>query len=291
VGCNSWTPLFAGARSDFAVGERELIDASECQSQFGEEQEMATSQPLFIRNVRGGAWHVLRWLKGHNRPILATEGNLLAIGTQLSGSQMHVTVLDLASRHLVAQFDAPDGYLSFASTRRLVLSMRMPLPTAPVPAFPSAAQNKTPSFRRRLPPVRNDLYSLQGHRLARLGITPEPPLVSHMHLLLREPVNGQTVLAVRRMLGKGSRPLIGFNEPARSLLALAFRWPFVAVVQSTSEAVPASEETCRTGAYRHPSPPSLTIFDVARNEPFLPPPPSAKPPPGVCPWVIRPATR
>jgi hypothetical protein len=107
-----------------------------------------------------------------------------------------------------------------------------------------------------------------------------------MHVLRRESVEGHTVLAVRTILGKGSRRLIGFNEPARSLVAVAFRWPAVAVVATTSEPVPASEETCQTGAYRRPSPPALTIFDLARNEPFLPPPPSASPPPGPCPRVI-----
>ncbi len=43
---------------------------------------------------RNREWHVLRWIRGHYPPILATEGNLLAIGAQLSLATMRVMILD-----------------------------------------------------------------------------------------------------------------------------------------------------------------------------------------------------
>jgi hypothetical protein len=291
-GCTSWVPLFGGESllGDFAVAGDELIDAGECQGENGgiSEQEGATSQPLFVRNVRGGEWRVLRWLKGHYPPILATEGSLLAIGAQVSLTNMRVTILDLATGRLLAQFDTPDGYLSFASPRRLVLSVPIPL-HAEQADLPSAVKLAQPPRRARLRAYRSELYSLGGRRLVDLGQAPEPPLVSHMHLLSDESVTGGRVLAVRSVLGGASRRLIGFNDPARSLVGLAFRWPVVAVVESTSAPLSQNEVTCESGEYHHPSAPFLAIFDLARSEPFVPPPPSASlaPPPGKCPIRVH----
>jgi hypothetical protein len=106
-----------------------------------------------------------------------------------------------------------------------------------------------------------------------------------MHVVTYESVEGHLVLAVRNLLGTKSRRLIGFNEPARRLLGLAFRWPAVAVVETTSAPLSQSEVTCQSREYHPPSKPFLAIFDVARSEPYVPPPPSAHltPPPGNCP--------
>jgi hypothetical protein len=284
--CSSWVPMTGSSQpSEFAVAGDELIDRGECQGEPGQ-QETATRQPLFVRNVHGGKWHVLRWLNGHHPPILATEGSLLAIGVQLSRANMRVTILDLATGHLVARFDAPDGFLSFASNHRLVLSVPLPLQAEPRTGLPPAAAAATPAPRvRRLAPYRIELYSLSGRRLADLGTAAQPPLVSHMHVVTYESVEGHLVLAVRNLLGTKSRRLIGFNEPARRLLGLAFRWPAVAVVETTSAPLSQSEVTCQSREYHPPSKPFLAIFDVARSEPYVPPPPSAHltPPPGNCP--------
>jgi hypothetical protein len=65
---------------------------------------------------------VLRWLTGEYEPVLAAEGPLLAVGVQHSLAQMGVSILDLHDGQVHAHFTLPDGYLSFASRDRLVLS-------------------------------------------------------------------------------------------------------------------------------------------------------------------------
>ena len=294
--CTSWAPVIGSGLvpTDFAVAGDDLVDAGECQGENGgfKEQELATSQPLFVRSLRGGNWRVLRWLAGHNPPILATEGRLLAIGAQLPLAKMRVTILDLGTGRLVAQFYAPDGYLSFASSRRLVLSVPTPLEAEEAhlaPAAEIAQPLASPRIRLRRPPYRIELYSLRGRRLADLGTAAQPPLVSHMHLVERESVEGVPVLVERSVLGGASRRLIGFNEPARSLVALAFRWPAVAVVETTSAPLSQSEVTCTSGEYHRPSAPILAILDLARSEPFVPPLPSADlVRPARCPLIVPP---
>ncbi|HEY4428268.1 MAG TPA: hypothetical protein VGN08_08710 [Solirubrobacteraceae bacterium] len=280
--CSSWVPLI-GYPSDFAVARDQLVDGSECQGEIGG-QEATTSEPLFVRNIRGGAWHILRWLDSEGPPILATEGNLLAIGVQLSSTRMRVTILDVATAKVAARFDAPDGYLSFASPHRLVLSVQLPV-AGFLPA--AGAATRVPPLRRQL--YRSELYSVHGRRLADLGTTPELPLVSNMHRLVWEIVEGRSVLAVRNLLAGPSRRLIGFSEPARSLRGLAFRWPAVAVVETTSAPLAQSEVTCHSGEYHHPSPPFLAIFELERSEPFVPAPPPAHLalPAGNCPPPIH----
>jgi hypothetical protein len=295
--CTSWAPVIGSGLvpTDFAVAGDDLIDAAECQGENGgfKEQELATSQPLFVRSLRGGNWRVLRWLTGHEPPILATEGRLLAIGVQLPLAKMRVTILDLGTGQMVAQFDAPGGYLSFASSRRLVLSVPTTLKAEEAhlaPAAEIAQPLASPRIRRRRrPSYRIELYSLRGRRLADLGTATQPPLVSHMHLVESESVEGDSVLVERSVLGGASRRLIGFNEPARSLVALAFRWPAVAVVETTSAPLSQSEVTCTSGEYHRPSAPILAILDLARSEPFVPPPPSADlVRPARCPRIIPP---
>jgi hypothetical protein len=282
--CADWSPLVGSTlriKSNFAVGQGELIDAGECQVENGgfEEQELATSQPLFVHNLGGGEWHVLRWVKGHDPPVLATEGHLLAIGEPVSAMTMRVTVLDLATRKILARFQTPPGYLSFASARRLVLSV----PVREVATSAHAAE----AIRRveRVAVYRLDLYTLHGSLLAYLGSVVGLPLVSHMHLLESEAVDGAEILAARNLLDGSRRRLIGFDGPPRSLDAVGFRWPAVAIVETTRAPLAQSEVTCESGEYHPAGPPQLRIFDLARREPYVQPlpVPHLAPPPGRCP--------
>jgi len=103
-----------------------------------------------------------------------------------------------------------------------------------------------------------------------------------MHLLTDEyrevPGNGEyQTLSVRNLAGGPSggapRSVLGYNSPARALVALAFRWPALAVVETTSTPLLPSEVHCWSGDYGPASKPFLQIFDLARNEAFRPAPP------------------
>ncbi len=284
-GCPHWSPLVSSvdAPSDFAVADGELVDVGECpiEEAGAGAQELATSQPLFVHSLRGGDWQVLRWLKGHEPPILAGEGNLLAIGERPStetvgvgsAETMWVTILDLRSRAVVAHFATRPGYLSFASRSRLVLSV--PSPRREASSRAAAAQ--PPVLEIQPPtPYRMQLYTVSGRPLAYVGTVAGLRLVSHMHVLFEEALEGHTVLAVRNILDGSTRRLIGFDEPARRLEAAALRWPAAAVIETTSPPLTQSEVTCGSGEYHRASPPRLRIFDLARPEPYVPPPPSPR---------------
>jgi hypothetical protein len=206
----------------------------------------SVSQPLFIRSLRGGRWRVLRWLAGDTEPpVLTAEGNLVAVGVQLSNAEMEVSILDVRNGRTEARFDLPYGHLAFASRDRLVLS---------APVLPVG--------------YRLALYSTRGQRIAELGSAQEPPLVSGMHLVTDE---GQTV-SVRSVAGGAAKAVIGFNSPVRSLVALAFRWPALVVVETTSAPLLPSEVHCWSSGYGPASVPFLGLFDLARDQPFVPAP-------------------
>src|SRR5579871_4373331 len=82
AGCE-WLPSEAAAAGGFAVAGDELLDGASCAEELAFQEQVAR-QPLFVRNVRGGEWHVLRWLAGRASPVLATEGDLLAVGVRSS---------------------------------------------------------------------------------------------------------------------------------------------------------------------------------------------------------------
>ena len=282
AGCE-WLPSQEAGGGGFVVAGEELVDGASCVEEMTF-QEQLPKQPLFVRSVRGGEWHVLRWVKGRASPVLAAEGDLIAVGVPSAARRMRVLVFHLPSARPVARFDAPAGYLGFASPSRLVISSLLPLRSLePTTLSPSEAIRRIPRHYRA------ELYSLDGRRLAGLGTLEEPPLVSHMHLLSVKSGEGESRLVVRSIPRGPSRPLIGFAEPARTLEAFAFRWPAVAVVERTSSPRQQSEVTCDSGEYKPPGPPSLAILDLARAEPFLTAPPRAHlaPPPGPCPHHVE----
>jgi hypothetical protein len=261
AGCKGWEP--SGPR---VLAGDELVVAGRC---FWDDP--FSRQPLFIRSLHGGRWHVLRWLTGEYEPVLAAEGSLLAVGVQHSLAQMDVSILDLHNGRVHAHFTLPDGYLSFASRDRLMLSS--PTNTTNGVCFPLDEPCR---------PYRSALYSTHGQHITELSISREPPLVSDMHLLADEygeaPGIGEyQTLSVRNLAGGSSggapRSVIGYNSPARALVALAFRWPALAVVETTSTPLLPSEIHCWSGDYGPASKPFLQIFDLARDEAFRPAPP------------------
>ena len=275
---------------DFAVADGELLDAGECQGESGVRynQELATAQPLFVHRLRGGGWRILRWLKGNQSPILATERDLLAIGEPLGAKTMRVTILDLARRAVVAQFAAPLGYPELCleppagavgadgNQERAVVAHRYDFRATNLEVLlPSPAVHR-PGEAARLPRDRGRTgagvaHAPAGARRSRRRTRSSPCATSSM------------------ARGGG---LIGFNAPARTLQALAFRWPAVALLETTAAPLKQSEVTCESGEYHRPSPPSLRIFDLARGETFVPPPssPHLAPPAGPCRLVVPPKT-
>jgi hypothetical protein len=284
--CLGWLPATGGREkvdpdeNDFAVVADELVDTGECleRPEVVGEEAAARRQPLFVRSLRGGRWRVLRWLPGVRPPILAADGDLLAIGEQRSLAKMEVSILDLSNGRAVAGFGLPDGYLSFASSERLVVSV--PAEFWPEERnFPLGPQVEgRHSWEARL--YRLELYSTRGRYIREVGTAGERGslygvLISQGHLISQEFTGGESVLSVRSLAGGAARPVIAFDSPARALLTLGFRWPALAVVQSTSTPLLASELTCSSGYYHAASKPSLLIFDLARAEPFAPPLPLA----------------
>ncbi len=259
-GCKGWLP-----GSDFVVAGEDLVAAGECQW-----DDYSARQPLFVRSLRGGRWRVLRWLEvvsppggdsayTNASPILAAEGDLVAVGVQFSSARMDVSILNVGSGRTVARFDLPDGYLAFASPKRLVLSI-------PAPYSPNDVDFPLEEWSG---PFDLALYSTRGRRIAGLGSAERLPLVSGMHLLAEE-LDTDTV-SVRSVTGGVPKSVVGFNE-ARERLALAFRWPAVVVVEATRAPLLPSEVHCWSGEYGPASPPFLGVFDLADGAPFVPAP-------------------
>lgn len=241
-GCTWWEPS-----EDFIVVEDELVAGGQCQ----EGTEHPEREPLFIRNLRGGRWRVLRWLAGVPTLEFAAEGPLLALGARRSDRAMTVSVLDLSGGATQASFETPVGQLAFASPQRLVLEI----------------PDRVASTERRKQPVSLRLYSTRGKYLANLGDLTEP-LISAMHIVAYE--NGK--LSIRSVAGGPPRAVVGFNAPARALEAFAFRWPDLVASETTSKPLRPREVHCWSGSYGPSSEPFLATFDLARVEPFDAPP-------------------
>ena len=119
-GCKGWLP-----GGEFVVAGDDLVVAGECQW-----DDRSVRQPLFVRSLRGRRWHVLRRLAvdslpggdglyDNAPPVLAAEGDLVAVGVQFSSARMAVSILDVRNGRTVARFDLSDGYLAFASPNKL----------------------------------------------------------------------------------------------------------------------------------------------------------------------------
>jgi len=93
-----------------------------------------------------------------------------------------------------------------------------------------------------------------------------------MHLVTLEYPEGQQTVSVCGVTGGAPKAVIGFNPQARALVTLAFRWPALVVVETTSAPLLPSEVHCWSGEYGPASKPCLEIFDLARSEPFVPAP-------------------
>jgi len=259
-GCKGWLP-----GGEFVVAGDDLVAAGECQW-----DDRSLRQPLFVRSLRGGRWRVLRWLAVDSlpggdglyynvSPVLAAEGELVAVGVQFSGARMETSILDVRSGRTVARFDLPDGYLAFASPKRLVLSV-------PAPSAPDEVDFPLDEWSG---PFDLALYSTRGRRIAGLGSAEQLPLVSGMHLLTEE-LDTDT-LSVRSVTGGAPEPVVGFNE-ARERLALAFRWPALVVVEATRVPLLPSEVHCWSGDYSPAGSPFLGLFDLAGSPLFVPAP-------------------
>jgi hypothetical protein len=279
-GCDRWQPAVQRPIANFVVAGDDLITAGECQTESGEPEPVEVErQPLFVRNLRGGQWHVLRWLAGELTPILAADGDRVAIGVQVFPAGMRVSIVDVRSGLTEARLAMPDGYLGFASRGRLLLST--PTPGQPgESSFPLEPQLRLGERTHGLSPppssYRLALYSTHGRRLATLGSASEPPLVSHMRfvtLVVNEA--GRSVVTVHDLVRGGVQSVIGFNPPGRRLLTMAFRWPALVVVETTSRVLKADEVNCQSGYYGQASAPFLGIFNLARTEPLLEAPASS----------------
>jgi hypothetical protein len=257
-GCKGWLPS-----RDFVVAGDDLVSAGECQW-----YDYSAREPLYVRSLRGGRWRVLRWLATVSQaggdgvyynvePVLAAEGDLVAVGVQFSSAKMEVSILDVRNGRTVARLDVPDGFMAFASRERLVLSFPV-LGSPEDEDFPLSSGDNL---------YRLALYSTSGYHIAELGLSQEPPLVSGMHLVTDE----EGTVSVRSVAGGAPTPVAGFDE-AREQLALAFRWPALVVVEATRTPLRPSEVRCWGGEYGPAGPPFLGLFDLARPRPFAPAP-------------------
>ena len=196
----------------------------------------------------------MRWLAGVTALAFAGEGDLLAVGARSSDRRMTVSILNLSTGATQARFETPFGGLAFASSRRLVLEI--PDRVASTEERLQPLQPVSPGLQ----PVSVRLYSTRGSYLANLGAAIQP-LISHMHIVAYE----NSTLSVRSAAGGPSRPVVGFNPPARTLEAFAFRWPDLVVSETTSKPLFPSEMHCWSGSYGPSSEPFFAPFDLARD--------------------------
>jgi len=269
-GC--WQPQSDGLSTFFDVADGEVV--LDAKSICAPGTTGQTSQPVFVHPARGGSWRVLTRVAGSAPPVLASDGALLAIGTQQSSAQMSVRVLNMRSGRTVDHFSVADGYLEFASPTRLVLTI------PPVDAgFPLGQVVVNPAVGALIDGgvsllYRPALYSTAGRLLARLGLSSFPPLVSDGHMVTVDNASdGPTTISVRPLPSGPTTNLISFANPARTLLTEALGWPTLAIDSTTSPRLPPGEYDCgNAGYFGAPSPPTLSALDLARAVAYVPAP-------------------
>ncbi len=272
-GCRAWQ-----VQDEFVLAGPELIAGGEC-----EYADRQARRPLFATEVStsrhqppsgGTRWHVLRWLRDKELPLLAAEGGLLAAEVPAADRRMQVSILDARTGRSLEVFGAPAGVVTFASRDRLVLSVPQPPGGGPRFSLGEIQYNRSWTFT-------NALYTLKGRRLAELGTSRGLPVASAMHLVaVREgSADGEGELTVRSLAHDSPsppRPLLGFTEPALSLAAEALRWPVLAVAETIRAPLRPAELTCWSQPWGQART-SLRILDLDREEPFRPAPPVAYP--------------
>ena len=215
----------------------------------------------------------MRRLAGSAPPVLAAEGNTLAVGIQLSLRRMGVLLIQMPSGRVRGRFDLPDGMLAFADAHRLVVSRRSGAPFPIVPEV-DVGGGTISAGNIGSGPFHSTLYSTTGRRLQDLGTSTQPPLVSGDHIITvsRDLVAGTDILRVRNVSTEHPTLIVGFHVPGRTLLASALRWPYLAMIETTSAALPNGQFSCRYGTYTAPSSPFVRTVDLAATPQFDPAP-------------------
>jgi hypothetical protein len=269
--CPRWQPELHSV-GNFVVAGDQLVAAAETTC-----GRRATSpQPVFVKNLRGGPWRVLRWLHGTAPPMLAADGSLVAIGAQRSPSSTAVRVVNVESGSTVAHANLPDGYLTFAAPDRLTDS----IPTFGSFPFYFRLETVDGSFSGARGSLgggyRTALYTTAGRLVGTLGTegTLTQTSASRQVEVDYNPSAETQTVVMKRIPGGETRDVIGMNPPARGLRGLAWRWPKLALIETTSTALPDGQFNCRYGTYGPPSAPFLETFNLAKHGTFVPPPPT-----------------
>ena len=266
--CPRWRPELRSIGNFVVAGDQLIVAAEPTCGGSG-----SSPQPVFAKDLRGGRWRVLRWLPGTAPPMLAADGSLVAIGVQRSPSLMNVGVVDADSGSTVAHARLPDGYLAFAGKDRLSVSV----PTFGGFPFYYRLETQGGSYGGSRGSLGGEyrvaLYKTDGRYVASLGTSYEQPDLSAMRRIAvsyNAEMETQT-LAEQDLSDAQTRDVIGFDQ-GRALLAIAWRWPLLAAIETTSVALPSGQFNCDYGTYGPPSPPFLTTIDLAQSSPFDPPP-------------------
>jgi hypothetical protein len=218
---------------------------------------------------------VLTRVPGTWPPILAGDQTTVVIGVQKTRSRMRVLLVTTSGRSIAARLSLPDGYLAQDGPERLVVS---------VPnegSFPLEPRYDVGLASAEYPgvgasPVHDDVqvseYSARGRLLRRFGPSHTQPLVSGGHIVVSAIAADGSVTLTQRSLTSGvARPLIGFSDPGRVLMATEFTWPILTFVDTTSATLPDGEFTCTSGPFLPATAPTLVSLNMI-GAPFTPAP-------------------
>lgn len=273
-GC--WTSGIPSEGAFFTVTGSQLVTGSAWSCS---KRRPVGPQPIFERPLRGGRWRVLTRVPGTVPPILAGDSTRLAIGVQQSRSRMQVLLVDPGTGHVRRSVRLPDGYLALDGPARLVVSVPLTRSFPLGPRFDVGQATVSFGAGSSGSAYAVAEFSSHGGVIRRLGTTATQPLVSGGRMIVSTiGDDGSQTLILRALRSGASRRLVGFRDPGRVLLATAFAWPRLAIVQTTSAALPDGQFTCAYGTYMPPSDPTLALLDVThltfQPAPRLPPQPT-----------------